>query len=126
MVTSAFFTFMQFCLHGLKKTTLEQTIIMSVYNKVTTYFKAISDVNADGFYAIEALVSFFNGEQALVDDFWPYIVHALQKLQDPVLFRATISCLASFVNCYGETLANRLKTFVPILLELVPNLNFGK
>jgi hypothetical protein len=100
-ITSAFFTFMQFCLHGLKKTLLDQNVIMSVYNKVTNYFKAIKDVNADGFYAIEALVSFFNGNTGLVDDFWPYITHALQKLQDPVLFRATVSCLASFVVSYG-------------------------
>lgn len=40
-ITSAFFTFMQFCLHGLKKTNLDQAVIVAVYNKVTNYFKAL-------------------------------------------------------------------------------------
>lgn len=117
---------MQFCLHGLKKANVDQAVIMAVYTKVTNYFKTIKDVNADGFYAIEALVSFFNGSPALVEDFWGYIVHALQKLQDPVMFRATISCLASFVICYGDTLAPKLESFVPLILNLVTDASFGK
>lgn len=117
---------MQFCLHGLKKLQLEQSLIAAVYTKVTNSFKANSDVNPDGLYAIEALVSFFNGNQALVNDFWAYIVHALQKWQDPVLFRATISCIASFVTVYGDTLADKLQTFVPALIDLLESPNFGK
>jgi hypothetical protein len=43
---------MQFCLHGLKKTGLDQTIIGLIYTKVTNNFKANSDVNADGLFVI--------------------------------------------------------------------------
>lgn len=53
----------------------------AIYTKVTNTFKAKSDVNADGFYAIEALVPFFNCNKAVADDFWMYIAHALTKWQ---------------------------------------------
>lgn len=113
-------------MHGLKNTKLDDALIGTIYTKITKNFKNKGDVNADGLYAVEALVSFFGGNQALVSDFWNYIIHALQKWQDPMLFRATISCIASFINCYGETLADKLNTFVPPLIELLENPNFAK
>ena len=56
---------------------MDETTAGNIYTKVVNSFKAKNDVNADGLYAIEALVPFFNGNPALVNDFWAYIIHAL-------------------------------------------------
>lgn len=110
---------MQFCLHGLKSSQVDEAITAEVYKKVVSNFKAKSDVNADGLYAVSVLVSFFNRNIGLVEDFWPYIIHALNKWQDPALFRATTNCIVSFMNCYGDSLGPRLDTFVPPLITLI-------
>jgi importin subunit beta-1 len=61
-----------------------------------------------------------------VNDFWVYITHALSKWQDPSLFRATLICISSFVNCYADKMGDKLDTFVPSFLELLENPIFDK
>jgi hypothetical protein len=85
----------------LKNHKLEDALIGNIYTKVVNIFKTKSDVDADGLYAIEALVPFFEGNLGLVNDFWAYIIHSLQKWQDFYLFRSAMSCIASFINSYG-------------------------
>lgn len=125
-LASAFFTISQYCLHSLKGISVDMAVISALYEKVVTHFKAKNDVTADGLYCIEALISFFQGDSRLVEDFWPYIQHALSKHEDPTLFRATIICIGAFLSYHGEGLAGKLSTFVPQLIELVKNPGFNR
>ena len=101
-------------------------VLTAIYDKVIGYFKAKSEVSADGLYAIEALVPYFMGDVRLVDDFWVYIQYSLAKWEDPTLFRATIICISSLLASYTEYLAPKLETFVPQLIELLKNPSFNR
>lgn len=76
--------------------------LTAVYQLVTNYFRSISDVTNDGIYVVSALTHFFYNDTRLLDDFWQYILHALQKYQEPQLFKATLSCISDFIVCYKE------------------------
>lgn len=54
--------------------------LSSLYNLVVEHYKRINDVEGDGFYIVSALAYFIPSDRRLIDDFWKYIEHGLQKL----------------------------------------------
>lgn len=97
-----------------------------IYAKVINTFKNNNDVTADGMFVISALAQFFNGNIAVVNDFWVYVTHALSKYEDHMIFKSTVCCIASFLTAFGEAMVDKLPTFVPIIIELLQNPSFSK
>lgn len=101
-------------------------LLTRVYQLITNYFQAIKDVTYDGIYTASALTHFFFNDDRFLDDFWQYILHALQKVQEPQLFKANLSCIADFVLCYKDKMSSKFESFVPTLLGLLQEPAFNR
>lgn len=83
-------------------------------------------MDADGFYAMGALVRFFEGNIDLLNSFWGYFEHSLKSFADQTLFKATTDCLISFLNVYGDSFEEKLHSIIPLLISNIENPGFPK
>lgn len=105
---------------------MDMNVLTAVYQKTVGYFQVINDVTADGLYAIESLMPYFSQDFRIVEDFWKYIMHSLNKWQDSTLFKAGLSCISFISTTFGPAFGPKLQDFLPNLMQLLQDPSFDR
>lgn len=73
-------------------------------------------MDSDTLYVIAALsTAMKNKFSELLDDFWPYLTHALTRTSDADLFKTSIGCLADIARACEGTFVNKIDVMESLL-----------
>lgn len=93
-----------------------------IFNIITTVWQNLKSVTTEGLFVIGAL-SYACGSSFIqfMAPFWEFLTFALNKLDEPELLKAGLSCLTDIPRNIGESFKDYLDQIVPYLLTLVEN-----
>lgn len=93
-----------------------------IFNLITAIWTSLKTVTSEGLYVIGALSYACEANfTQFMPGFWEFLTFAMNKLDEPDLLKAALSCLIDIPRNIGESFKPYMDQILPYLLTLVEN-----